>query len=56
MKRLEQSLPSAKPGTENEPSEVAMFVARDSIMFKRIQELEAALAACVFRRIFASFH
>jgi hypothetical protein len=45
LKRLEQSLPSAypKPGGETE-SEVAMFVARDSAMTKRIQELEAALA------------
>lgn len=49
LKRLEQSLPSAypKPGGEIEHSEVAMFVARDSAMAKRIQELEAALAAYV---------
>ncbi|KAJ7104411.1 hypothetical protein B0H15DRAFT_942402 [Mycena belliarum] len=46
LKRLEQSLPSAypKPGGEIEHSEVAMFVARDAAMMKRIQELEAALA------------
>ncbi|KAJ6570985.1 fungal-specific transcription factor domain-containing protein [Mycena vulgaris] len=45
LKRLEQSLPSAypKPGGEIEHSEVAMFVARDSAMMRRIQELEAAL-------------
>ncbi|KAJ7104414.1 fungal-specific transcription factor domain-containing protein [Mycena belliarum] len=46
LKRLEQSLPSAypKPGGDIEHSEVAMFVARDAAMMKRIQELEAALA------------
>ncbi|KAJ7485710.1 fungal-specific transcription factor domain-containing protein [Mycena latifolia] len=45
LKRLEQSLPSAHPksGGEIEHSEVAMFVARDTAMMKRIQELEAAL-------------
>ncbi|KAJ7778579.1 fungal-specific transcription factor domain-containing protein [Mycena maculata] len=43
LKRLEQSLPSKASG-EAEYSEVAMFVARDKAMTKRIQELEAALA------------
>ncbi|KAF7316142.1 Zn(2)-C6 fungal-type domain-containing protein [Mycena indigotica] len=43
LKRLEQSLPSAKPGADQEHSEVAMFVARDAAMQKRIQELEQAL-------------
>ncbi|KAJ7618930.1 fungal-specific transcription factor domain-containing protein [Mycena polygramma] len=46
LKRLEQSLPAyPKPGAggETEHSEVAMFVARDNAMTKRIQELEAAL-------------
>ncbi|KAJ7667132.1 fungal-specific transcription factor domain-containing protein [Mycena rosella] len=45
LKRLEQSLPSSYPkaGGEIEHGEVAMFVARDSAMMKRIQELEAAL-------------
>jgi len=49
LKRLEQSLPSAanrssgdaQPGEVT--SEVAMFVARDAAMSKRIQELETAL-------------
>ncbi|KAJ6618873.1 fungal-specific transcription factor domain-containing protein [Mycena sp. CBHHK59/15] len=47
LKRLEQSLPSAhtRGDGETEHSEVAMFVARDNAMSKRIQELEAALAA-----------
>ncbi|KAJ7065067.1 fungal-specific transcription factor domain-containing protein [Mycena amicta] len=45
LKRLEQSLPSAKPGAEQEQSEVAMFVARDAAMNKRIQELEHALTS-----------
>ncbi|KAF7317081.1 Zn(2)-C6 fungal-type domain-containing protein [Mycena chlorophos] len=45
LKRLEQSLPSAKPGSDQEHSEVAMFVARDTAMLKRIQDLEHALAA-----------
>ncbi|KAJ6584363.1 fungal-specific transcription factor domain-containing protein [Mycena capillaripes] len=44
LKRLEQSLPAyPKLGGETEHSEVAMFVARDNAMTKRIQELEAAL-------------
>ncbi|KAF5359995.1 hypothetical protein D9758_007630 [Tetrapyrgos nigripes] len=49
LKRLEQSLPSATQRTtgDTQPgeatSEVAMFVARDAAMLKRIQELEAAL-------------
>ncbi|KAJ7512876.1 fungal-specific transcription factor domain-containing protein [Mycena galericulata] len=43
LKRLEQSLPAKGVG-DSEYSEVAMFVARDSAMMKRIQELEAALA------------
>ncbi|KAJ7634987.1 fungal-specific transcription factor domain-containing protein [Roridomyces roridus] len=42
LKRLEQSLPSKGAGDEH--TEVAMFVARDSAMSKRIQELEAALS------------
>jgi hypothetical protein len=48
LKRLEQSLPAyPKAGGEMEHSEVAMFVARDNAMTKRIQELEATLVACV---------
>lgn len=46
LRRLEQSLPSASSkngGKDGEASEVAMFVARDAAMSKRIQELEAAL-------------
>ncbi|THU91953.1 hypothetical protein K435DRAFT_967897 [Dendrothele bispora CBS 962.96] len=49
LKRLEQSLPSAAHRTSGDAqpgevtSEVAMFVARDAAMSKRIQELEAAL-------------
>ncbi|KAJ7046445.1 fungal-specific transcription factor domain-containing protein [Mycena alexandri] len=46
LKRLEQSLPAypkAGANGETEHSEVAMFVARDNAMTKRIQELEAAL-------------
>ncbi|KAF8194353.1 fungal-specific transcription factor domain-containing protein [Mycena galopus ATCC 62051] len=46
LKRLEQSLPAyPKAGGEMEHSEVAMFVARDNAMTKRIQELEAALVS-----------
>ncbi|KAJ6455450.1 fungal-specific transcription factor domain-containing protein [Mycena sanguinolenta] len=46
LKRLEQSLPTyPKAGGDAEHSEVAMFVARDNAMTKRIQELEAALVA-----------
>ncbi|KAF7325962.1 Zn(2)-C6 fungal-type domain-containing protein [Mycena kentingensis (nom. inval.)] len=46
LKRLEQSLPNAKPGSDDTQSgQVAMFVARDTAMTKRIQELEAALTA-----------
>ncbi|KAJ7874212.1 fungal-specific transcription factor domain-containing protein [Mycena olivaceomarginata] len=46
LKRLEQSLPAyPKAGGEMEHSEVAMFVARDNAMTKRIQELEATLVA-----------
>ncbi|KAJ7258762.1 fungal-specific transcription factor domain-containing protein [Mycena haematopus] len=46
LKRLEQSLPAyPKAGGDMEHSEVAMFVARDNAMTKRIQELEAALVA-----------
>ncbi|KAK0440938.1 fungal-specific transcription factor domain-containing protein [Desarmillaria tabescens] len=46
LRRLEQSLPSASSknsAKDGEASEVAMFVARDAAMSKRIQELEAAL-------------
>ncbi|KAK7033905.1 hypothetical protein VNI00_012529 [Paramarasmius palmivorus] len=49
LKRLEQSLPSNANRTSGDshsgegPTEVAMFVARDAAMSKRIQELEAAL-------------
>lgn len=46
LRRLEQSLPSASlknSSKDGEASEVAMFVARDAAMSKRIQELEAAL-------------
>ncbi|KAK7050534.1 fungal-specific transcription factor domain-containing protein [Favolaschia claudopus] len=51
LKRLEQSLPAyPKPGqtvdgAASGQSEVAMFIARDSAMTKRIHELEAALVA-----------
>lgn len=46
LRRLEQSLPSASSnnsGKDGESSEVAMFVARDAAMSKRILELEALL-------------
>ncbi|ESK93170.1 hypothetical protein Moror_1106 [Moniliophthora roreri MCA 2997] len=49
LKRLEQSLPSNAHRNPGDPqsgegtTEVAMFIARDAAMSKRIQELEAAL-------------
>ncbi|KAG7093400.1 hypothetical protein E1B28_007082 [Marasmius oreades] len=48
LKRLEQSLPSSgnrtvDPNSGEPTTEVAMFVARDAAMSKRIQELESAL-------------
>ncbi|KAJ8072235.1 hypothetical protein AAF712_007777 [Marasmius tenuissimus] len=49
LKRLEQSLPSTvnrngvDPNSGEPTTEVAMFVARDAAMSKRIQELETAL-------------
>lgn len=59
LKRLEQSLPAyPKSGANGEPaehSEVAMFVARDNAMTKRIQELEAALVKCVLWVLRAPF-